>query len=89
MAGSPGMQMAGMDMSNPQMSGTASELGWVAAVNWFATVGFGAAARCWLYRYFAARRTDAVPNSAHLAHIGPLCQGFMAAGAAIMFGVTL
>lgn len=90
LSGSPDVEMAGMDMSEPQMSWTAAEPpGWISTVNWIATVGFAVAALCWLYRYFTARRTNPVPHTAQLAHLELLCQGFMAAGIAAMFGAML
>lgn len=81
--------MPGMNMSNADMSGAHSaHAGWIVNVNLFITVAFAAAAGYWLYRYFmeSADRTSGRP--AILAHAGVLCQSFMAAGMAIMFGVT-
>lgn len=85
MSHSPEMHIAGTDMSGPEICWPACEPGWVTGVNAIAIVGFAAAALYWLYRYFAERRTQAV----YLADLGSLCQAFMAAGAAIMFGVML
>lgn len=89
LSGSPGMQMAGMDLSRPDMSWAAPEPGWITTVNSIATAGFAVAALSWLYRYLAECTTDPAPRTAQLAHLAPLCQAFMAAGAAIMFGVML
>lgn len=88
-AASSGMHMAGMDMSGHETPWSAAEPGWITTVNAFASVGFSAAALYWLYRYFDERRTEPVARSAHLARLAPLCQAFMAAGAAIMFGAML
>lgn len=90
LSGSPGVEMAGMDMSEPRMSWTAAEpSGWISTVNWLTTIGFAVAALYWLYRYFAARRTNPMPHTAPLSSMGLLGQGFMAAGVAVMFAVML
>ena len=88
-ASSPGVHMAGMDMSGPETSWSAAEPGWITTVNAFASVGFAAAALYWLYRYFDEHRSEPVARSAYLTHLAPLCQAFMAAGTAIMFSVML
>ncbi|OBF28058.1 DUF5134 domain-containing protein [Mycobacterium sp. ACS4331] len=60
---------------------------WIAAVNWFWTVGFAVAAVGWTHRYFAGRQRAGGRMS--MAHFGTLCQAMIAAGMAIMFGVML
>lgn len=89
MHGSPGMPMAGMDMSGPETPWTATGPGWITTVNAIAAAGFAVAALYWLSRSFAARTTDPAHHTAHLTYLGTLCQSFMAAGAAIMFAVML
>jgi len=83
MSSSPGMKMPGMDMSVPETA----EPGWITTLNWIAAVGFASAAVYWLY--FAQRKTNPVRHTARLGDWGTLCQAFMAAGMAIMFGVML
>jgi hypothetical protein len=88
-AASSGMHMAGMDMSGHETPWSAAEPAWITTVNAFASVGFSVAALYWLYRYFDERRSEPVARGARLARLAPLCQAFMAAGAAIMFGAML
>lgn len=85
LSGSPGMKMPGTDISAPETSWPAPEPGWITAVNLTAAVGFAMTAVCWLYRYFADRRTKPVPHTAQLTHLRLLCQACMATGLAIMF----
>jgi hypothetical protein len=88
--GGPSMPgMPGMAMPSTAGSTQTAEPAWITTVNWMATVGFGLAAVCWLYRYVARRRKDAAPGVGLLAHAGTLGQSFMAAGMAIMFAVML
>jgi hypothetical protein len=81
--------MPGMDMPPADMSTRTVEPQWITTVNWIVTVVFGLAALYWLYRYVAQRRKDSAQPTPLLAHAGSLCQSFMAAGMAIMFGVML
>ncbi len=83
------MNMSGMEMSAPEMSRTLPGPGWITTVNWIATLGFAVVAVYWPCRYFAERRTNPMPHAAQLAHLEPLCQAFIAAGTALMFGVML
>ena len=81
MPGMPGMATPSSDVSTqvaPQ---------WITAVTWLLTAGFGLAAVFWLYRCIVERRRDSSSGAAPRAHAGTLCQGLMAAGMAIMFGV--
>ena len=81
--------MPGMDIPS---SGTSTEMVvplWITTINWIITVAFGLSAVHWLYRYVAQRRKDSAQRTPLLAHAGSLCQSFMAAGMAIMFGVML
>ena len=80
--------MPGMDMGATTMSSNhAGHPGWIAAVNWFWTIGFAVAALWWIYHYFARRQArGAQPADRSL---GIACQAMMAAGMAIMFGVML
>jgi Domain of unknown function (DUF5134) len=87
MPGMPGMP--GMEMPSSDMSTQMAEPQWITTVNWIVTIGFGLAAVYWLYRYVAQRREDSAQRIPLLAHAGSLCQSFMAAGMAIMFGVML
>ncbi|MGB5794512.1 MAG: DUF5134 domain-containing protein [Mycolicibacter algericus] len=87
--GSPGMQMAAMDMSGPEAAWTETEPGWIIIVNAIAAVGFAIAALYWLYRYAAERRSNAVSHRPQPVVLGPLCQALMAAGAALMFAVMV
>ncbi|MCV7228459.1 DUF5134 domain-containing protein [Mycolicibacterium komossense] len=86
-ASMPGMP--GMAMPSATTSGHPAEPQWITAVNWMVTVGFAIAAVWWLYRYVVQRRKDSTADCGLLAHAGTLCQSFMAAGMAIMFGVML
>ncbi|BBZ34945.1 DUF5134 domain-containing protein [Mycolicibacterium confluentis] len=60
---------------------------WIAAINWFWTLGFAVAAVGWTYGYFASRQRT--PGRMSFVHFGILCQAMIAAGMAIMFGVML
>ncbi|MGV9826393.1 MULTISPECIES: DUF5134 domain-containing protein [unclassified Gordonia (in: high G+C Gram-positive bacteria)] len=76
--------MPGMDMD----MGHATQPGYVTPINWIITIGFAVAAVVWLYRFFERRRRAGNPANV-MAFSGYLCQVFMAAGMAIMFGVML
>lgn len=90
-AGHAGMNMPGMDMTGAEGSAAHGSGGgypvYITILNWACTVGFAVAAVYWLFRYLAARM-DREPADAGQP-LGFLCQSFMAAGMAIMFGVML
>lgn len=88
-SGSPVMDMSGMELSAQEIFRTLPGPGWITTVNWIATLGFVVVAVYWPCRYFAERRTNPMPHAAQLAHLEPLCQAFIAAGTALMFGVML
>lgn len=81
-----GIDMPGMDMPGMGESSAGSPV-WITAINWICTLGFGAAAVFWLYRYFAKRRNGTAELTQ--SSFGVLCMSMMAAGMAIMFGVML
>ncbi len=63
--------------------------GWIAAVNWLATLGFAAVALYWACQYLARRRRNRGPRNERLAHLEPLHHVCAAAGTAVMFGTLL
>lgn len=79
----PGMDMSGMDMGDAGMVYPA----WIAAIDWFWTIGFALATLWWIKRYFVERQAS--PTVPSHRHFGVACQAMMAAGMAIMFGVML
>lgn len=80
--------MPGMDMSGSDMHGSAMVYpGWIAAIDWFWTIGFAVATLWWIKRYFVERQAD--PSLPSHRHFGVACQAMMAAGMAIMFGVMV
>lgn len=89
-----GMEMPAMDTPGAEMSLAGPEPAWIVAVNWLAAVGFAIATVYWVYRYFTVGRMDPVqprvqPVHPSLAQLGLLCQAFIAAGVAIMFGLMM
>ena len=93
MPGMPGMDAGSGHAGHPGHSGHAAGLPgtepatWIAALNWWCTIGFTAAAVFWLYRFITARLQPSDDGSHH--SVGILCQLAMATGMAIMFGAML
>jgi hypothetical protein len=75
---------SGMPMSAHDMS-PEPEPGWITAVNWIATLGFGVVAIYWVYRWMTQRRTNPMPHIVQLICAQMLTQVFTAAGTALMF----
>ena len=80
------LMMAAMSWMYAAMGGLRLPMGaaWVGTLNWLCTLGFAAASAFWLYRLVTVRVKPSGGGS-----VGILCQLAMAAGMAIMFGVTL
>ncbi|KAA0080801.1 DUF5134 domain-containing protein [Mycolicibacterium sp. P9-64] len=87
-AGPASPVMAGMDMSGSDVDAAGMVYpAWIAAIDWFWTIGFALATLWWINRYFVDRQ--AAPTLPSHRHFGVACQAMMAAGMAIMFGVML
>ncbi len=82
LTGMPTMQMPGMQAAahdgGPML---------LTAVNWTVTIGFAAASLKWVARYFTRRYRDSTDCADRRSVIAG--QAMMAAGMAVMFGVTL
>ncbi|BAX91371.1 DUF5134 domain-containing protein [Mycobacterium shigaense] len=74
------MDMPGMELTGHEMSRAPTGLGWIAAVNWIAALGFAVVALYWSCRWIARR-----PGT----RMEPLYQACTAAGTAAMFFALL
>ncbi|SPM32540.1 DUF5134 domain-containing protein [Mycobacterium rhizamassiliense] len=74
------MEMPGMRMPGHEMGHATAGIGWIAMVNWTATLGFAVVALYWSCRWVARRQ---------YARVEPLYQACTAAGTATMFFALL
>ncbi len=87
--GRPAHHLDSMPGMPDMQAATAREGGpaWLAAVNWAVTIGFALASVAWAARYATRRHRDSTDCADRRSVIAG--QAMMAAGMALMFGVTL